>query len=183
MTDAELIAAALAGRPDSVAALARRHTARVRAAVYPIVLNHADADDVTQETLVKAVSSLASFKSGAAFSTWLHRVAVNTALNFLRRKKRFPETGNEDAFSNIEDTTAPTPSENLESAELDAAITRAMQKLPPKQRLAVSLVIIRDLDECEAATIAGCHPATLRWRLHAARQKLKSLLRDVRRDT
>ena len=162
--------------------LVRRHTSQVRAIVYPMVLNHADADDVTQDTMVKVVASLGTFKGNAAFSTWVHRIAVNTALNFLKRRKRRQSTETEDvdALAQMEDTAAAKPSDGLEAEEVDAAISRAMSKLSPEQRLVVSLVILQGMDEREAATVAGCHAATLRWRLHSARKKLKVLLKDVR---
>ena len=180
-TDLELVALARAGQAqEAVATLVRRHTPRVRTIVYPMVLNHADADDVTQEAMVKVVASLETFKGGAAFSTWVHRVAVNTALNFIkRRKRRAVESEGMDALAQVEDTAA-RPLEKLEAEELDAAVSRAMSKLSAEQRLAVSLVILQGMDEREAAAVAGCPAATLRWRLHAARKRLKTLLKDVR---
>ena len=165
-----------------VATLVRRHTPQVRAIVCPMVLNHADADDVTQEAMVRVVSSLGTFRGGAAFSTWVHRIAVNTALNFIKRRKRrrAAEAEGMDVLAEVEDTSAAQPPDNLEAKEVDAAVSRAMSELPPEQRMAVSLVILQGMDERTAAAVAGCHAATLRWRLHAARKKLKALLRDVR---
>ncbi len=181
-TDAELIAAVLAGRThDSVAMLVRRHTTRVRAIVHPMLLNHADTDDVTQETLVKVLASLKTFKGESGFATWVHRIAVNTALNFIkRRKRRPPETEDVDAISQFEDVMAARPADKLEAEEIDVAISSAMTQLPLEQRLAISLVAIQGMDEREAASVAGCNTATLRWRLHAARKKLRILLGDLR---
>jgi len=182
-TDLELVALARAGLAhDAVATLVRRHTPQVRAIVYPMLLNHADADDVTQDAMVKVVSSLGTFKGNAAFSTWVHRVAVNTALNFIKRQKRHRamEAEGVDTLTQLEDTTAARPSDGLEAEEADAAVSRAMSKLSPEQRLAVSLVIMQGMDERTAAAVAECHAATLRWRLHAARKKLKTLLMDMR---
>ena len=178
--DLEFLTLARAGQADAVAMLVRRHTARVRSIVYPMVLNHADADDVTQETLVKTIGSLSAFRGEAGFSTWVHRIAVNTALNFIKRHKRqATEVADEEALAQIEDT-AVRPADRLEAQETDAAISGALARLSPEQRAAVSLVALQGMDEREAAMAAGCPAATLRWRLHAARKKLKNLLRNLR---
>ena len=179
-TDLELVALAQAGQMcDAVAILVKRHTPLVRGVVYPMVLNHTDADDVTQEAMVKVVRSLGSFKGNASFSTWVYRIAANTTLNFIKRRRPQGLEGME-ALALVQDATAEQPSRRLEAEETDAAISRAMSKLSPEQRMAVSLVILQDMDEGEAAAVAGCRAATLRWRLHAARKKLKILLKDMR---
>ena len=181
ITDLEWAAMAREGNPEAVATLVRRHAPRVRAILYPMVLNHADADDLAQETMAKVAASLATFRGGAAFSTWVHRIAVNTALNFIKRqKRRAVEILDDAALARAEDFSAPKPPEQLEAGETDAAISRAMSRLSPEQRLAISLVVLQDMDEREAASVAGCLPATLRWRFHAARKKLKHVLRNLK---
>ena len=179
-TDLKILTLARTGQADAVAMLVRRHTSRVRTIIYPMVLNHADADDVTQEALVKVMGSLSAFRGEAGFSTWVHRIAVNTALNFLkRRKRRAMEVVDEEVLAQIEDTAA-RPADRLEVEETDAEISRALAQLSPEQRAAVSLVALQGMSEREAAVVAGCLAATLRWRLHAARKKLKKLLRNLK---
>ena len=177
-TDDELVATIrrTAGL-DGVEELVRRHTGRVRNIVYPLVLNDADADDVTQETLLRALNGLDGFRADAAFTTWLHCVALNTARNFLRGRSRrlrllTPDELPEDAT----DEPFRTPAHAAETVELDHAIAEAMGRLPAEQRIALSLVAIQRLDEKEAARVAGCAHATLRWRVFRARRRMREML-------
>ena len=180
-TDAELIESIRqTGGRDGLEALVRRHTGRVRSVVYPLVLNEADADDVTQEALLRALKGLDGFRSDAAFTTWLHRVALNTARNFLRsRNRRLRVLTLDETPEDIADASFRTPARETESEEMDHAIREAMESLPPEQRIALSLVVLQRLDEKEAARVAGCGHATLRWRVHRARQRLQHLLKDA----
>ena len=177
-TDAELVDTIRRtdGR-DGLEELVRRHTSRVRSIVYPLVLNEADADDVTQEAMIRALNGLDGFRSDAAFTTWLHRVALNTARNFLRsRNRRLRILAPDELPEDIADEPFRTPAREMEAAELDRAIGDAMGRLPTEQRIALSLVAIQHLDEKEAARVAGCTHATLRWRVYRARQRLRQLL-------
>jgi RNA polymerase sigma-70 factor, ECF subfamily len=182
-TDAELVDAIRRtdGR-EGVEELVRRHTGRVRRIVYPLVLNDADADDVTQEAMVRALNGLDGFRSDAAFATWLRRVALNAARNFLRgRNRRATVLATDDPPADAADEPFRTPACEAEAAELDRAIGDAMGRLPAEQRIALSLVAIERLDEKEAARVAGCAHATLRWRVYRARQRLRRLLGDALR--
>jgi len=157
--------------------LASRYTGRVRCIVYPLVLNDADADDVTQEAMVRALKGLDGFRADASFSTWIYRVAVNTALNFLRkRNRRAAMWVADEQMEDVADLAFRAPTGEAEHAEIDRAISEAMQQLPVAQRTALSLVAIQGLPEKEAARIAGCAHATLRWRLFRARRRLGEML-------
>jgi len=179
-TDRELVARFRAANDaDSVNELVRRYTGRVRSVVYPLLLDDADADDVTQEALVRAIDALGSFRGDAAFATWVYRIAVNTAKNYLkRRNRRRALLTDEGAPEAVADAACRTPAQATETADLDRAITAAMARLPFAQRTAIALVAIRGLDDREAARAAGCNAATLRWRLHRARQRLRRLLEE-----
>ena len=179
-TDAELLdAIRQTDGQDGLEALVRRHTGRVRSIVYPILLNEADADDVVQEAMLRALDGLDGFRSDATFTTWLHRVAVNTARNFLRsRTRRLRVFVSDESQEDVADELHRTPAREAEAEELNRAINDAMGRLPPEQRIALSLVTIQRLDEKEAARVAGCAHATLRWRVHRARQRLRQLLGD-----
>src|SRR5262245_60924976 len=74
-------------RPEVLDELLRRHVPRVRGMVYQMVLNQADADDLTQEVFLRALRGLGQFNGRACFSTWLYRVAMNTAHSFLARRR------------------------------------------------------------------------------------------------
>lgn len=68
-----------------------RHMTRIRQMIFPIVLNASDADDLAQETFIRAARSLHGFRGDARFATWLNRIAINTSLTFLRSRRRKPD--------------------------------------------------------------------------------------------
>lgn len=179
-TDRELVDRFRAANdPDSLNELVCRYTGRVRSVVYPLLLDDADADDVTQETLLQALDALSTFRGDAAFSTWMYRVAVNTAKNYLKRRNRQRALLEEESDPEaVADAAHRTPPRAAETADRNRAITAAMGRLPLDQRTALSLVAIQGLDGREAARAAGCNAATLRWRLHRARSVLRQLLEE-----
>ena len=174
-TDLQLIAAFRSSDdPRILEEIVKRHMGHVRAAVYPLVLNAADADDVAQEAMLRILSGLKSFRGTAAFATWRYRVAVNTALSFLRQRNRLRARLSEvDPPADAPDREDRTPPRQAEASELNRLITAAMKLLPPEQRAALALVAIQGLSEKEAAIACRCTFATLRWRLFRARQRLK----------
>ena len=90
-----------------------RHMSRVRQIIYPIVLNHSDADDLTQEACLRAARALPEFRGESGFSTWITRIGINTALGFLRSRKRLPPVDGEESLAALE---GPKSMEKLEQA-------------------------------------------------------------------
>jgi RNA polymerase sigma-70 factor (ECF subfamily) len=173
-TDAELIAA-YRNSSDSAAldALVRRHIGYVRAIIYPMVLDDAVADDLTQDTLVRAMRGLAGFRQKSEFSTWLYTIAMNCVRShFNRRQPRLVM---------LDETICASTNERPEVAaigkELDQAIGSALEQLTPKLRATIVLVSLGGLDAAKAAAVEGCTAATIYSRLHEARQQLKRLLK------
>lgn len=177
LSDETIIALFLeSGETAHVDVLLTRHVGKVRNMIYPMVLNDADADDLTQEVLVKAFNAIGDFGGRARFTSWLYRITMNTTNSFLRTRNRnpmvphdvVPETGN----------AAPDMLSRLEPNNDDEKITRAMQSLSPVLRAAITLVAINGLSIKEAAKAEGCVMATMYWRLHEARKLLKQALRE-----
>ncbi len=177
-TDAELVQ--LINRtscPVATATLVERHTPRVWAVVFPLLVNHADADEVTQATLLNALQGLSSFRHQAAFSTWLYRIAINTARNHNRKNRRYRVLHqSSSAATDYPSADYNSPPDSCTYVELTDQISRAMLELPFAQRTALVLVAIEGYDCDTAAQIARCNPSTLRWRLHRARQRLRTIL-------
>ena len=158
-------------------ALVERHIDGIRAAVYPMVLNHADKDDLVQEVFMRAFKGLDRFDGRAAFSTWLHRIALNTARSHLRRQRRSPvDSAAEAPAMPAGETSAPQAA--LHGRELGQQIETALGELTDKLRAAVVLLVLQQRGVTEAAAIEGCSAATMYWRLHQARRKLKAKLGD-----
>jgi len=183
--DAELVQAALAGDLEAYDALVRGCQERVYATVYHMTANHEDAHDLVQETFIKAYQSLASFRGGSSFYTWVYRIAVNKTLNFLKsRKNRRPISlnnldanaeGDPDLLALISENT---PLRDVKLNELQEKLNEALQKLSEEHRMAVILHDVQGLPHEEIARIMDCNTGTVRSRLFYARQQLQGLLSD-----
>ena len=156
-------------------ALTRRHIGKVRSMIYPMVLNDADADELTQEVFLRVVGSIQRFKGQSAFSTWLYRIAMNTTHNFLKRRIRNPVEHRQ----NPPDSPGGknwSPTETIMGMESDARVTKALEALSPPLRAAIVLTAIQGMSLKEAAKAEHCLMATLYWRVHQARKLLRKQL-------
>ena len=164
------------GQREALDELTERHLGTVRAMIYPMVLDKTLADDLTQEVFLRVFRGLTSFDGRSRFSTWLYRVTMNTAHGFLARHRRSPVN-----FRAELPDRCQSSSEHPESAamqgELESAVEAAVRDLPPKLRAAMVLITLERLEVGEAARIEGCTKATMYWRLHEARKRLKRRLK------
>ena len=183
-TEALLIAELCEGDETAFAALVEKYKRMVYRIAMQITQNHADADDVMQESFIKAYRSIHTFRQDAAFETWLHRIAVNEALNFVKRRDRRREYAfDEETEAAIDPVTlrkaqeARDPHLLAEKAELRHWVTKAVNSLSLKHRTVVHLHEFEGLTHAEIAAILNCSEGTVRSRLHYARKKLRTLLK------
>ena len=155
--------------------LVRRHIGKVRAMIYPMVLNDADADELTQEVFCRVIDGIHSFNHRSAFATWLHRITMNTTCNFLKRRTRNPVEHRE-APPDLSVARHSHPDETVMSREADAQLTAALAELSPPLRAAIVLTTVHGMSVREAAHAEGCLAATLYWRVHQARKLLRASL-------
>jgi len=165
--------------------LVRRYQERIYATIYHMTSNHEDANDLAQESFVKAFQALKSFKGGSSFYTWLYRIAVNKTINFLKQRKNrqhmslndldFNAEHNPDLVALISDKT---PRRDAGLTELQEKLNAALLKLSESHRLAVVLHDVQGLSHEEIAKIMHCNIGTVRSRLFYARQQLQALLAD-----
>ncbi len=165
--------------------LVRRYQERIYATVYHMTSNHEDANDLAQEAFIKAFHALKSFKGGSSFYTWVYRIAVNKAINFLKQRKNRIQLSLDDLDVNAEhdpDLVAlisdKTPRRETGLAELQEKLNAAMQKLSEPHRLVVTLHDVQGLSHEEIAQIMECNIGTVRSRLFYARQQLQAYLSD-----
>lgn len=165
--------------------LVRRYQERIYGTIYQMTSNHEDANDLAQETFIKAYQALQSFKGDSSFFTWLYRIAVNKTLNFLKSRKSRTQMSLNDMDFNLENDpeilgliVERTPRRDAGLAELQEKLNEAMQKLSEVHRLAVTLHDIQGLSHEEIGAIMNCNVGTVRSRLHYARQQLQGLLAD-----
>lgn len=168
--DGELVRRAAAGEVRAFEQLYRRHVGRVHGAVWRLSgMNAARAEELTQEAFVRAWQKLDSFRFESAFTTWLHRLAVNVALMDLRRQN--PEESADDAT--LEAAGDPVrPFCAGERADLE----RAVAKLPPRARAVLVLHDIEGWKHDEIGRELGMAVGSSKAQLHRARGLLKRAL-------
>ena len=169
--DEDLVLQCKNGEPSAFEALVRNHQHMVHALTFRMTGSAADAEDLAQETFIRAYERLDSFAGGAKFSTWLCSIAVHACLNWRRDEARrfLAET---DCAKEIAAQRAGDIPENEAARQAQAALMR----LPAKQRAAIVLTIYDELSHAEAAKILRCSETTVSWRVFAARRKLKRWL-------
>ena len=184
-TEALLIADLCEGDETALAPLVEKYKRMVYRLAMQMTKNHADADDVMQETFIKVYRSIRTFRKEAAFETWLYRIAVNEALNFVKRRERQRESTLEttseaeyEAITRYRAQIANDPHIHAEKAELRHHVTAAVNNLSLKHRTVVILHEFEGLTHAEIASILNCSEGTVRSRLHYARKKLRTLLKS-----
>ncbi|MSU36668.1 MAG: sigma-70 family RNA polymerase sigma factor [Pedosphaera sp.] len=184
--DRELVDRAQAGDLSAYDDLVQRYQERIYATVYHMTGNHEDANDLAQESFVKAWQALKSFKGDSSFYTWVYRIAVNRTINFLkqRRNRTHHFSLNDLDFTGENDpdlvalVSQNTPCREVGLAELQTCLNEAIQKLSEEHRIVVTLHDIQGMPHDEIAAVLKCNPGTVRSRLHYARQQLQAWLAD-----
>ena len=177
--DNELIEAARAGDRFALDQLLRRHYDRIHAVARRIAGPTRDADDATQEALIKIVRSLPTFDGRSSFGTWAYRIATNAALDELRKRKRRP------ALHSVRDDTGDAgfePVDEMSERRIGSVADRlalddALAALPEDYRSAVVLRDVADLDYAEIADVLGVPVGTVKSRIARGRRLLAKELR------
>ncbi|GAB4240423.1 MAG: sigma-70 family RNA polymerase sigma factor [Candidatus Methylacidiphilales bacterium] len=179
------VALAQAGDPEGWVHLHKLYYAGLWGTAYQIVRDEQMAEDVVQETFLKAFKQLRHFRGDSKFSTWIYRIAVNQAYDTVRKQKRrqkwlglFPLKENEDDPEH-ETAVNETSATMLERADLRDAIDRAMATLPEEHRAVVHLRLVQGFSTEETARILKLKKGTVLSRLFYSCQKLKKLLKDA----
>lgn len=185
--DQLLVERARAGERAAFDQLVSRYQRRLMRLLTRLLNDPAEAEDVVQETFIKAYRALRHFRGDAAFYTWLYRIAINTAKNALLNRKRHvasqrvepslsrPEGGNED--ERLRDIN--TPESMLASKQIAQTVNAAMDALPIDLRTAIALREIEGLSYEEIAQIMACPIGTVRSRIFRAREAIARKLRPL----
>jgi len=181
-TDTVLVTAAKSGDQTAFAQLWERHSNKVFRRVYRITGNRDDAEDVVQEAWMKAYAHLKTFAGRASFSTWITRIAINSALMALRMKRAHPETSMEvydgEAWRILEAVDQTKDVEELFTRQESAQrLRRAIRGLKPPLRKVVEIHQLNQGSVKEIANLAGISMAATKSRLYRARSSLRRALR------
>ena len=191
-TDPELVLRAQQGDNQAFAQLVSRHQRQLYRLAYRMTQSEADAQEILQEAFLNAYQKLPNFRGEAQFSSWLYRIAANSALMRLRRKRRAPDTLPDEPldvtgpkFSSEGQFAAPPRSdwsqradEKMLNGELGRAIDTAVKALPEDYRTVFLLKDVDGLSNEEIAEALGLTVPAVKSRLHRARLALREKLGD-----
>jgi RNA polymerase sigma-70 factor (ECF subfamily) len=184
--DQQLVLRAQRGDKRAFELLVLKYQRKLGRLLSRFVRDAAEVEDVTQEAFIKAYRALPSFRGDSAFYTWLYRIAINTAKNYLvALGRRAPTTtgfDNEEA-ENFEDAEqlrdANTPESELQGKQIAATVNKAMDALPDDLRTAITLREIEGLSYEEIASVMNCPIGTVRSRIYRAREAIATDLRPL----
>lgn len=140
-----------------------------------IVISHEDADDVLQETLVKAWVNLDNFEGKSKFSTWLYRIAVNEAIDFLRRVRNTVTLDSPEANGVADQLMAD---EYFDGDEAQARLQQAIASLPDIQRGVFTMRYYDDMKYSEISIILGASEGSLKASYHIAAKKIRQIIEN-----
>ena len=181
-TDRDLVEQARQGDAQAFGTLVRRYQRRIFRLAFHLVRSGAEAEDVTQETFVRAYQALSRFDGRSEPFTWLYRIAVNLSLNTLRARKttRASTPADDPRIEALLTETRPSsgrdPARASEQREMAAALCEGIDSLSDTLRTTLILVCIDGVAHEEASRILGCPEGTVAWRVHEARRKLRVYL-------
>ena len=184
-TDQQLVDQVMAGNKNAFNLLVMRYQHRVAALIARFVQDPQEVEDVAQEAFIKAYRALPLFRGDSAFYTWLYRIAVNTAKNYLVARSRRPPaqdleidevepTGTGSALREIE-----SPEGSLFTSELKAAIESALDSLPEELKTAFILREFSGLSYEDIAEVMDCPVGTVRSRIFRAREAIDGKIREL----
>lgn len=160
--------------------LIKEYQKRIYFTVMQVVMNHEDADDVLQETFIKAYTKLETYDDGYPFYPWLYRIAINTSLNHQKKKARLRALSLDDLDGNghqAELAESPKQVYEMEGSELALKLKAALGKIPYEQRTVFMLRVNDGLSYQEISDTLEISIGTVMSRLSRARAKLRALLR------
>jgi RNA polymerase sigma-70 factor (ECF subfamily) len=188
--DAELVARVQNGDKKAFDLLVLKYQRKIMRLLSRMIRDPAETEDVAQEAFIKAYRALPQFRGDSAFYTWLYRIAINTARNWLATNKRRPNASSSfeneegetfDQSDNLTDNS--TPESELASREIAQTVNKAIEDLPEELRNAI---VMREIDGMSYEDIAqsmNCPIGTVRSRIFRAREAIATRLRPMMGNT
>jgi RNA polymerase sigma-70 factor (ECF subfamily) len=177
-SDEILLKAVKNGDCESFNPLVERYKLPLYKVMYRMVLNRDDAEDLVEEAFIKAYRSIKKFDTSRPFYSWLRRIAVNNAINFLKKERRNLTEPLEFVEKKLSDTRND-PVRMTEQKMVNERINMAMARLPEEFRIIISLKVEEDMSYDEISRVLKIPKGTVMSRLARARQKLKQIFRET----
>jgi RNA polymerase sigma-70 factor (ECF subfamily) len=187
--DQQLVARTQAGEAAAFDQLVVKDTPRLYGLVYDMTSNHEDTNDLLQDIFSKAYKSIGGFRGKSSLYTWIHSIAVNMTLNFLKKRgRRFHlslddmdgSVQNDKEFLELTATTSPVREADL--SELQRRLNEAMMKLSDEHRAVVTMFHIQGMPHAEISKILKVSEGTVRSRLFYANRQLQNYLDEFRKN-
>ena len=171
--DLDYIEQFLSGEERAFEALVRKYQNKVLNIVYSLIGQDQESEDILQESFMKIYHNLKFFKRQSQFSTWLYRIVVNTAYDYMRRRKNFISA---EGVLDMSASAGKGPRDVLLTQEKEAMIQTALGNIPLKFRAAVVLKDIEGLSYAQISEVLHCSIGTVESKIYRARQFLKKKL-------
>lgn len=168
----------LNGDPNAYAVLVDRYKDLVYTLAIRMVKNREDAEEVSQDTFIKAYNSLSRFKGESKFSTWIYKVAYNTSLDRLKKIKRQYNTVAIDEYTEHQVKSIDNALDKIEEQEKQKAIKACMDLLPGDDSFILTLFYFEELSLDEISKVMGLKPNNVKVRLFRSRKKLATVLKE-----
>lgn len=185
LTDQQIVERVQQGDKNAFNLLVTKYQHKVSHLVSRYVRNTGDVPDVVQEAFIKAYRALANFRGESAFYTWLYRIAVNTAKNYLVAQGRKPPSNDVDAeeadFYDGSDALKEnaSPERTMMSDQMEALVFDTLDKLPEDLRMAITLRELEGLSYEDIANVMECPVGTVRSRIFRAREAIDKVVQPL----
>ena len=187
--DQQLVARTQAGDAAAFDQLVVKYTPRLYGLVYNMTSNHEDTNDLLQDVFSKAYKAIRGFRGKSSFYTWIHSIAVNMTLNFLKKRGRRYHLSLDDVDSSVQNdkeflelTASSSPVREVDLSELQKRLNEAMMKLSEEHRAVVTMFHIQGMPHAEISKILRVSEGTVRSRLFYANRQLQNYLEEFRKN-
>ena len=178
-SDEEIIGLVLNGDVQAFRHLIDRHTGIAYSTAFAVTRNHEDAEEIVQDSFLKAFSSLGSFQGRSRFSTWLFRIVYHRALNHIEKYKSYKTNTELDFKFEKENDLITQDREKLVHKDQELYIEKTLEKLNVQDRLALSLYYLDEKSQQEISLLTGWSLAATKLRIHRARSKFDEALEKI----
>ena len=187
--DQPLVARAQSGDAAAFDDLVVKYSPRLYGLVYNMTSNHEDTNDMLQDVFAKAYKAIKGFRGKSSFYTWIHTIAVNMTLNFLKKRGRRYHLSLDDVDASIQNdkefielTSTTSPVREADLSELQRRLNESMMKLSEEHRAVVTMFHIQGMPHAEISKILGVSEGTVRSRLFYANRQLQNYLDEFRKN-